>query len=78
MKKFIFGGIAIVAIAVVTAFSVNLKSNEYGLSDVGLSNAEALANMSAGYWMYHCGSSQGTQCQSTQTGPTCTSQSSCP
>ena len=46
MKKVIFGGIAIVFFAVVAAFSVNLKSNEYGLSDVGINNAEALANMS--------------------------------
>jgi len=50
MKKFIFGGFAIVVIAVVAAFSVNLKSNEYGLSEVGLSNAEALANMLNGGW----------------------------
>jgi len=44
MKKIVFGGIAIVVIAVVAALSVNLKSNEYGLSEVGLSNAEALAD----------------------------------
>jgi len=43
MKKIIFGGIAIVVIAVVAALSVNLKSNEYGLSELGLNNAEALA-----------------------------------
>jgi len=46
MKKIVFGGIAIVVIAVVAALSVNLKSNEYGLSEVGLSNVEALANIS--------------------------------
>ena len=45
MKKVIFGGIAIVFFAVVAALSVNLKSNDYGLSDVGISNAEALATI---------------------------------
>jgi len=44
MKKIILGGIAIVVIAVVAALSVNLKSNEYGLSELGLNNAEALAS----------------------------------
>jgi hypothetical protein len=44
MNKKILGVIAIVVIAVVTALSVNLKSNDSGLSDLGLKNAEALAN----------------------------------
>ena len=44
MKKIFFGGIAIVAIAAAVAFSVNVKSNDYGLSDLALRNAEALAN----------------------------------
>jgi len=43
MKKIIFGGIAIVAIAVAIAFSLNVKTTESGLSDLALSNVEALA-----------------------------------
>ena len=44
MKKIIFGGIAIVAIAVAIAFSLNVKTTESGLSDLALSNVEALAD----------------------------------
>ncbi|MDR2233766.1 MAG: NVEALA domain-containing protein [Tannerella sp.] len=43
MTKKILGGIAIVAIAVATALSVNVKSNDNGLTELGLANAEALA-----------------------------------
>jgi len=43
MKKIIFGGIAIVAIAGAIAFSVTMKTTDYGLSDLSLSNVEALA-----------------------------------
>ena len=44
MKKIIFGGIAIVAIAVIVAFNMNVKSDNYDLSSVSLENIEALAN----------------------------------
>ena len=44
MRKILLGGIAIVAIAVATALSVNVKSNEYGLSELGLKNVKALAD----------------------------------
>ena len=44
MKKLFLSVIAIIAIAVVAAISVNVKSNNYGLSELGISNAEALAS----------------------------------
>jgi len=50
MKKIIFGGIAIVAIAVAVAFCVTMKATDYGLSDLTLSNAEALANPAKPWW----------------------------
>ena len=46
-KKFLYG-LAVLFIAVVAAFNVNLNSNGDGLSDVSLANVEALANMSPG------------------------------
>jgi len=45
MKKKFLGLIAIVAIAVVTALSVNVKSNDKGLTELGMANAKALADM---------------------------------
>jgi hypothetical protein len=44
MKKKIFGGIAIVAIAAVAAFNVNLSKQSNGLSGISLANVEALAD----------------------------------
>jgi len=43
MKKKILGLIAIVAIAAAVALNVNMKTNDYGLSDLSLNNVEALA-----------------------------------
>ena len=43
MKHKIFGGIAVLAIAAVVAFNVNLSAKSYSLSDVSLANVEALA-----------------------------------
>ena len=43
MKKIIFGGIAIVAIAVAIAISVH--TTDYGLSDLSVANVEALADI---------------------------------
>jgi len=45
MKKKFLGLIAIVAIAVVAALSVNVKSNDKGLTELGMANAKALATM---------------------------------
>ena len=44
MFKKILGGIAIVAIAVATALSVNVKSGDKGLTELGKANAAALAD----------------------------------
>ncbi|MDR2233763.1 MAG: hypothetical protein LBE56_11695, partial [Tannerella sp.] len=43
MTKKVLKGIAFVTIAVATALSVNVKSNDNGLMELRLSNAEALA-----------------------------------
>jgi len=43
MKTKIFGGIAVLVIAVVTAWNVNVNSRTNGMSDVMLANVEALA-----------------------------------
>ena len=49
-KKF-FGSIAVLAIAAMTAFNVNVSSKESGLSGVSLDNVEALASE---YIYIHC------------------------
>jgi hypothetical protein len=43
MYKKIFGGIAVLAIAAVAVFNVNLTSQKSDLSSVSLANVEALA-----------------------------------
>ena len=43
MKKKLFYGIAVIAIAVVAAWNVNVTSKGSGLSDISLANVEALA-----------------------------------
>lgn len=48
MKKYIFGGIVILAIAATTTFNVNLTSKTNGISNVMLANVEALADESSG------------------------------
>ena len=47
MKKKIFGGIAVLAVAVVVAWNVNVKSRTDVISDVKLANVEALAQESS-------------------------------
>jgi hypothetical protein len=44
MKKKIFGFIAVLAIAALAAFNVNVNSQENGLSDISMENIEALAS----------------------------------
>ena len=44
MKNKIFGSIAILAIAAIAAFNMNINTNENGLSEVSLANVEALAS----------------------------------
>ncbi|MDL2241948.1 NVEALA domain-containing protein [Bacteroidales bacterium OttesenSCG-928-L03] len=52
MKKKIFGGILVIALAVVAAFNVNLNSGNNELSLLCLANVEALAveTNSPGEW----------------------------
>lgn len=61
MKKKILGGIAVLAIAVVAAFNVNINVNiqENGLSDISLENVETLAYGEASSTYY---SSQFNKC----------------
>ena len=42
MKKKILGGFAVLAIAVTMALNVNLNANNNDISDISLSNVEAL------------------------------------
>jgi hypothetical protein len=44
MRKYILGGIALLAIAAVAAWNVNLNSQSNDLSDISLANVEALAD----------------------------------
>jgi len=53
MKKIIFGGIAIVAIAGAIAISVTMKATDYGLSDLSLSNVEVLADKQKSEYGYY-------------------------
>ena len=47
MKKKIFGGIAVLAIAAVAAIGVNFNSQKKEISTLGLANVEALAQSEA-------------------------------
>ena len=81
-RKFLYG-LAVLAIAVVAAFNMNLSSKGDGLSDISLANVEALArnedDAGTKYYQHHCGSKPGIQCQSQLVGGTeCTKKSSCP
>ena len=55
-NKKILGIFAALAIAVVTAFNVNINSQEKGLSDVSLANVEALAQEDGGTTVWCCNS----------------------
>ena len=47
MNKKVIGSIAVLAIAAMTAFNVNVNTQENGLSDISLDNVEALASESS-------------------------------
>jgi hypothetical protein len=51
MKKKILGGIALLTIAAVAAWNVDLNSQRNELSAVSLANVEALAGESSGHCM---------------------------
>jgi hypothetical protein len=46
-NKKLFGSIAVLAIAAMAAFNMNINADENGLSNVSLDNVEALANETA-------------------------------
>jgi len=48
MKKKILGGIAVLAVAALAAWNLNLDSKTNGMSDVKLANVEALADTEGG------------------------------
>ena len=50
INKKIIGSIAVLAIAAITAFNVNVNTQETRLSDVSLDNVEALASESSAYF----------------------------
>ena len=52
MNKKLIGSIAVIAIAALTAFNVNVNSKESGLSEVSLANVEALASEISVYSCY--------------------------
>ena len=58
MRKKVLGSLAVLSIAAMTAFNVNMNSQENGLSDVSLANVEALAfessNNSGSAEVYDC------------------------
>ena len=49
-KKKFLGSLAILVIATITAFNVNVNTQETRLSDVSLDNVEALASESSAYF----------------------------
>jgi len=54
MKKKIFGGIAVLAIAAMAAFNVNMNTQNDNLSDLSLANVEALAQSEGGSSSSNC------------------------
>ena len=48
MRKKIFGGFAVLVVAVVAAWNVNFSSQTKGMSDLAISNIEALAECEDG------------------------------
>ena len=59
MKKKILGGLAVLAIATVTAFNTNIDMQNKGVSAISLNNVEALGsgeinpNCPNGCWTYY-------------------------
>ncbi len=58
MKKKVIGGIAVLAIAALAAFNVNLNSQGHKLSNISLANVEALASNESDKY---CGMNEGTK-----------------
>ena len=70
MKKRLLFGFTVLTIAVVVVFTVNVNSNDYGLSDISLANVEALAISEGGSGCEGClqwdpeGNREGVKCKS--------------
>lgn len=83
MKKKILGGLAILSIAVVAAFNVNVNVQNEGFSEVSLENVEALAysenNGGSGskYYVNPCGKHPGNECATRKSPYTCSKSSGC-
>jgi len=80
MKKKIFGGITVLVIAIVAAWNVNFSSKTNWMSNVMLSNVEALAQETAPiYYVLGCSNHNNyTMCGYTVTAQRCGAYSTCP
>ena len=71
MRKKLLFGFAVLTIATVATFTMNVNSNDYGLSGISLANVEALA-ISEGdsgcegclQWAPNCITCEGVKCKS--------------
>jgi len=62
MKKKILGGVAVMAVAAVAALNLNFSNNQHNLSELSLSNVEALASGESG-GVINCGNTcNGAKC----------------
>ena len=66
MKKTLFSGLAVLAIAAVAGWNMNFNSQTKGMSDVALANVEALADGEStqnipGYWLKCFNTGVGTE-----------------
>jgi len=83
MKKKILGGIAVIAIAAMTTWNVNFSAKTNGLSNVMLSNVEALAEESNPpsdlYYKLYCSNYNNYyMCGYTKTDTSCSAYTKCP
>ncbi len=80
MKKKIFGGIAVLAIAAFAAFNMNVNTQENQASSLTLANIEALAQNESGgtiYYVNPCPKHSGNECSSRTSPYGCKSSSYC-
>jgi len=54
MKKKLFFGFAVLTFAAVVTFTMSVNSNDYGLSNIALTNVEALAQSEGGSGCQGC------------------------
>lgn len=81
MKKKIFGGIAVLAIAAFAAFNMNVNTQENQASSLTLANIEALAQNESGggtiYYVNPCPKHSGNECSTKSSVYGCKSPSNC-